>query len=94
MAGPGKCPGRFFEHQTRKRTVSVKNPDWVMRYKASIDCIGRDLQSIETMLQELPAPEHDGHLPTLHYGHIGSVIEISNQLSDLAEAMRQVTTTR
>jgi len=74
--------------------MSVKNRDWVTRYTVSIDRIRREMQSIETMLQELPAPEHDGHLPTLHYGHIGSVIEISNQMSELAEAMRQVTIMR
>lgn len=74
--------------------MSVKNSEWVLRYTTSLDRIRRSLQSMEAMLQKLPAPDDDGNLSTLHYGHVGSVIEVAKQLEELVDAMDYVTTTR
>lgn len=74
--------------------MSVKNQEWVQRYTAAVCGIQSHAESICAMCSVLPAPDDDGNLPTLHYGHVGSVIEIARQLRDLTEAMRQVVTTR
>ena len=73
--------------------MSVRNPEWVRRYTTSIARIHGNIGRLEFLVNALPAPDDDGELPTLHYGHVGSVIEIARQLEDLVEAMRQVIVT-
>lgn len=74
--------------------MSVKNTEWVSRYTANITRIQRGIGVLEARVNMLPAPDDNGELPTLHYGHIGSVIEIAKQLDDLVDALGSVLNTR
>lgn len=74
--------------------MSVKNQEWVQRYTISLCRIEQNVRALEAMKNEMPAPDAFGQLATLHYGHVGSVIEIARQLEDLVNAMGQVINAR
>lgn len=71
--------------------MSVKNAEWVQRYTISLRSMQQSVRALEAMMwHDMPAPDDKGELPTLNYGHVGSVIEIAKQLGDLVAAMGQV----
>lgn len=56
--------------------MSVKHGESVRQYVASVDGLRDIVQRMSLFLDSLPAPDDDGTLPSLHYGHLGSVAKI------------------
>lgn len=72
--------------------MSVKNQDWVQQYVSEVADIRAALANMLEFVDSLPAPNGCGELPTLHYGHLGTVSAIHHHLatvSRLADEMHQ-----
>lgn len=65
--------------------MSIKHTSSVDRYVACHADLTAALENLAEFVDSLPAPAEDGSLPTLHYGHLGTLEEIRKQLG---EAMR------
>lgn len=63
--------------------MSIKHAHTVDRYEVDVREIQAAAANLFEFAQSLPAPDENGHLPTLHYGHTGALQEIRDKLVEL-----------
>ena len=62
--------------------MSVKNTTAVHEYTESLIRLRNALANLTEFVEGLPSPDERGILPTLHYGHVGTVKHIENLISE------------
>ena len=63
--------------------MSVKSTTHVQQYMDDVGAICDSLTELCVFVESLPAPDDDGTLPSLHYGHIAAVSELRKRIRDV-----------
>ena len=64
--------------------MSVKNTEYVQRYVHEVAGLRAALANLAEFVDTLPAPDDAGELPTMHYGHLGTVSAIHVRIGELS----------
>ncbi len=64
--------------------MSVRNKEYVQRYVTEVEGLRATLSSMLEFVDSLPAPDDAGELPTMHYGHLGTVSAIHVRIGELS----------
>mgnify|MGYP006921321596 CR=1 FL=1 len=62
--------------------MSIKHAHTVDRYEVDVREIQAALANLTEFAQSLPAPDENGQLLTLHYGHTGVLQELRDKLAE------------
>jgi len=79
----GNRPARNDEGKT---TMSIKQLSSVNIYTAKVIEIQNALANLAEWAESLPAPDDDGNIHSLHYGHLGVIEHIHNLLGQASQA--------
>lgn len=66
--------------------MSIKHASSVNDYVAMVSNIQNALANLAEWATSLPAPDHRGELPTLDYGHLGTIDHIQSLLGQVSQA--------
>ena len=66
--------------------MSIKHASAVNDYADMVSKIQSALANLAEWAASLPAPDHNGELPNLHYGHLGTIDHIQNLLGQASRA--------
>ena len=64
--------------------MSVKHAEAVSGYTQTVVAIRNALDNLIEFVDSLPSPDHNGELPSLHYGHVGTIKQMRSLLSQVA----------
>lgn len=67
--------------------MSVKHPATVDRYSRQVLELQAFAENMKEFLDSMPAPDENGDLPTMHYGHIGTLGLIHQLADEMSQAM-------
>jgi hypothetical protein len=67
--------------------MSVKHPATVDRYARQVLELQAFAENLKEFLDSMPAPDESGSLPTMHYGHIGTLGLIHQLADEMSQAM-------
>lgn len=62
--------------------MSIKHKESVESYVACHTDIIAALENLTEFVHDLPAPDVNGVLPNLHYGHLGTLKQMRTHLAD------------
>ena len=48
------------------------------------------LESMQEFVSNMPAPDENGHIPCINYGHIGTMARIHDLLKEASDAASQM----
>lgn len=77
----GKRLARSDEGKTK---MSIKHVSAVNEYTARVMEIQAVLANLAEWAESLPAPDEEGTIHSLHYGHLGSIQEIHKLLGEIS----------
>lgn len=66
--------------------MSIKEVSSVARYITRVADIRAAIANLSRFVDSLPAPDDNGTLPSLHYGHLGSLAEMHDSLINAVAA--------
>jgi hypothetical protein len=70
--------------------MAVKHEETVQRYVIRNAQMISMLESMQEFVSNMPAPDENGHIPCINYGHIGTMARIHDLLKEASDAASQM----